>query len=108
MPLLRHMGRMKPKNLFQNLESLSDALKKLGVSLEKLVGKNEMEILNKFFQVRHIYEHNMGVVDDDFIRKVPDSHQLKGHKYPLDKSEIIIFLDVLSKTGKKIEEILEK
>jgi hypothetical protein len=98
----------KQKNLFQNLEALSEALQKhLSLSLEGIIGRKEAEILNRLFQVRHIYEHNMGVIDDDFVKKVPSSHHLKGRKYSLDESEIQNFLDILSETGKRIEENLE-
>ena len=99
----------KPKNLFQNLKALSKMLQQhLSLSLGDIIGKKEAEILNRLFQVRHIYEHNMGVIDDDFVKKVPNNHHLKGRKYPLDKSEIQNFLDILGETGKRIEENLEK
>lgn len=99
----------KPKNLFQNLEALSDALSKsVGNSLSDIVGKDNFVLLFKMFQVRHIFEHRLGVVDDEFVHRVPDLAQLKGRKYPLDRDEIQKFLDVVAETGDKILGIIEK
>lgn len=98
----------RPKNLFQNLKALSDALSKsVGKSLSDIIGKENFEFLFKMFQVRHIYEHNMGVMDDDFVRKVPNLRHLKGWKYPLKQDEIGKFLAVVLGTGNKILKIEE-
>ena len=98
----------KPKNLFQNLKALSDALSKsVGKALSDIVGKENFEFLFKMFQVRHIYEHNMGVIDDDFVRKIPNLGHLKGRKYSLEQDEIEKFLAVILETGNKILKIEE-
>jgi len=100
---------LRPRNLFQNVVALSDCLTNTcGKSLSDLIGKSEFEFLNKWFQIRHIYEHNMGVVDDDFVKKVPGSNHLKGKKYPLERKEIEKFLNELSKTGNVLMKFLEK
>ena len=99
----------RPKNLFQNVAALSDCLiNTCGESLSDLIGKSEYEFLTKWFQVRHIYEHNMGVADDDFVRKVPGSNHLKGKKFPINRSEIEKFLNELDKTGNVLMKFLEK
>lgn len=99
----------KPKNLFQNIPALSEGIKKLlGISLSDLIGKNEYEFLLKYFQVRHIYEHNMGVVDDDFVRNIPSLRHLKGRKFLLEKDEIGKFLDLLKDLGNKLMNSLGK
>lgn len=99
----------KPKNLFQNLEALSDALSKsVEKSLSEIVGKESFDFLLKMFQVRHILEHTLGVVDDDFVRKLPNLAHLKGRKYPLERDEIEKFLSMVLETGNKILEIVEK
>ena len=98
----------RPKNLFQNLKALSDALSKsIGKSLSDIIGRENFEFLFKMFQVRHIYEHNMGVIDDDFVRKVPNLGHLKGRKYPLKQDEIEKLLAVVLGTGDKILKIVE-
>jgi len=99
----------KPKNLFQNLTALSDALSKsVGKSLSDIIGKENFEFLFKMFRIRHIYEHNMGVVDDDFVRKVANLGHLKGRKYPLEQDKIEMFLALILETGDKILKITEE
>lgn len=98
----------RPRNLFQNVAALSDCLiNSCGKSLSDLIGEGEYEFLTKWFQVRHIYEHNMGVVDDNFVNKVSGSNHLKGKKFRLVKSEIEKFLDELDKTGNILMKFLE-
>jgi len=99
----------KPKNLFQNLKVLSISLSEsIGKPLSDIVGKETSDLLWKMFQVRHIFEHNMGVIDADFIRNVPEFSHLKGRKYSLEQEEIDKFLSCILQTGNKILEILEK
>jgi len=96
----------KPKNLFQNLDALSKCLQEsVGRSLSEIVGKETFDYLQRMFQVRHIFEHNMGVVDDDCIRKVPALSYLKGKKYPLEQKEIEKFLNILLVAGNQIFEL---
>jgi Zn ribbon nucleic-acid-binding protein len=93
----------KPRNLFQNLDALSKCLmESFGKSLSDIIGDETFALLLRMFQVRHLFEHNMGVVDDDFIRKVPDLLGLKGRKYPLKREEIELFLNALLEAGNQI------
>lgn len=99
----------RPKNLFQNIVALSEGIKKsTGISLSDLIGKNGYEFMLKYFQVRHIYEHKMGVVDDDFVRIIPSLGHFKGRKFSLEKEEIEKFLDLLKDLGNKLMSYLEK
>ncbi len=99
----------RPKNLFQNLKKLSNVLSEsIGKSLSDIIGKEKYEFLFKMFQVRHIYEHNMGVIDDDFIREVPDLEYLKGRKYYLKHDEIEKFLLCVLEVGKAILKVLKE
>ena len=49
----------------------------------------------------------MGVIDDDFVRKIPNLGHLKGRKYSLEQDEIEKFLAVILETGNKILKIEE-
>jgi len=90
----------RPKNLFQNILELSNSLTKtIGKSLADLIGKESFMFLVKMFQIRHIYEHNMGVIDDDFIKIMSDMIHLKGRKYPLERKEIEKFLEEIERSG---------
>ncbi len=68
----------KPNNLFQNLIALDS-------SIGNLISNNhsDFKFLVEMFQVRHIVEHNIGVIDEDFIKKVPGFESMNGRIYPL-------------------------
>lgn len=92
-----------PKNLFQNVNELDRALKKsFGKGVGDYMTPDDFDFLFKMFQVRHIYEHNAGVIDDDFVRKIPTYKTNKGRKYGLDHKEIDSFLEKTRELGNKI------
>ncbi|MFA5839867.1 MAG: hypothetical protein WC890_04330 [Candidatus Margulisiibacteriota bacterium] len=105
----KYMGcsSCKVKNLFQNLELLSKELVSIcDKSLMNIIGQDDLHVLTKMFQLRHVFEHNMGVIDDCFIKKVPELSHLHGRKYLLKKEEIEGFLNVLSKASPLIYEAI--
>jgi hypothetical protein len=95
----------KPKNLFQNLAALDRALEKgTGAGLAARFGPDGFNDLVRLFQVRHIYEHNLGVVDQEFVVKVPAYGHLKGRIYPLscdDIERLLQLFDQLASSLKK-------
>jgi len=93
----------KPKNLFQNFNELDRALKKsFGKCIKDYLSPGDADFLFKMFQVRHIYEHYSGVIDDDFVKKIPQFKTQKGRKYILDKKECELFLDKIQELANKI------
>lgn len=97
-----------PKNLFQNISLLDEILlKEFTEGIEKYVGKDEKELLLLMFQVRHIQIHNTGVVDEDFIRKLPNLWNLIGRKYNLVTDDVLKFIDSLEVLSEKIMRNLE-
>jgi len=92
----------KPKNLFQNLYVLNQ-------SIDQYIEKNHsnFEFILKLFQVRHIYEHNLGVIDDDFIKKLPEYKVSLGKKYKLTENEITAFISSMKKLGEIIKDYFE-
>jgi hypothetical protein len=85
-----------PRNLFQNVQALSAALgQTTGRSLAEVFGEEQYAGLVKMFQVRHVYEHNLGVIDAEAIRKVPDLAAWRGRKYVLSRKEVEAFLRYL-------------
>jgi hypothetical protein len=91
----------RPKNLFQNLHELN-------ISLNNYIENNHSnyENLKRLFQVRHLYEHNMGVIDQDFINKVPN--QTLGRKYKLSINELKEFLKYMNELGILVKNHFEK
>lgn len=84
----------KPKNLFQNLYVFNEHLNNL-ISDKH----SNYPLLLKMFQVRHLYEHNMGVVDEDFIKKLPQYSNLLGRKFILDELELKNFISCIQELG---------
>jgi len=91
------------RNLFQKLYVLDE---KMNCEISK--NHDNFNRLLKMFQVRHLYEHNMGVIDDDFTRKIPDLISLKGKKYNLTYIEIRDFLSDVECLGHIIEDYCSK
>jgi len=93
----------KPKNLFQNYLELDKALKKsFGKNIEDYLSKEDSNFLLRMFQVRHIHEHCSGVIDEDFIKHLPEFKNKKGRKYILKKEEVELFFKKLQQLAKKI------
>ena len=57
--------------------------------------------------MRHVCEHNLGVVDADAIKKVPDLAAWRGRKYVLARREIEAFLQSLNEAYDAIVKLLE-
>jgi Zn finger protein HypA/HybF involved in hydrogenase expression len=89
----------KPKNLFQNLLKLNETLNN-----EISQKHSNYTFLLKMFQVRHLFEHNMGVIDNDFINKIPEFASMAGRKYSLSFDEIDLFIDSMEELGKIVQD----
>ncbi|MDP3001623.1 MAG: hypothetical protein Q8N38_00620 [Bacteroidales bacterium] len=88
-----------PKNLFQNILLLDQKLNNLISSKHS----NFRQLL-KLFQVRHLYEHNLGVIDNDFITKLPEFKKMVGMKYILTHDELNNFIALMRELGEIIKE----
>jgi len=97
----------RPKNLFQNIDELKKViLNEFKISLTEK--ETDFNFTKRLIQVRHIYEHNMGVVDDEFLIKVPDYGHLKGKKYKLNIEELEQLMTTLTAISFRIEEQLKR
>lgn len=93
----------KPKNLFQNLDDLNKVLyNKRGKHINDYISQEDYNFLLKMFQVRHIYDHNAGVIDSDFVKNVPEYRNSLGRKYTLLEDEVSKFLYCTRDLGTKI------
>ena len=79
----------------------------MGISLPGLFDNKDYAFLCLMFQIRHIYAHNMGVVDEDFVRKLPDFSGQKGRKYLLKAEEIKRFLNILQEAGEGLHQRIQ-
>lgn len=90
----------KPRNLFQNLDTLSRVLKQnAAIDLQALVGESEYTRVYYMFQVRHIWIHNFGEVDDDFVRKTNCDPSLIGTTIAPSQHEVEEFLTLVERFG---------
>ena len=91
------------RNLFQRLGQLIELFEKTtGKDIERLISPQDLIIIQKMFQVRHIYEHNSGVINKSFIQQVPNYKNELGKIYKLAEREIRTFLNILMEFGVKI------
>ena len=65
---------------------------------------NRAHFLIKMFKVRHAYEHNMGVIDEEFIQKLPEYSKQLGRKYILKQDEIEMLLLMMRELGNIMKE----
>lgn len=93
----------KPKNPFQNLDVVAGMI---GWNIDAGpfgdLNRDERDHLRLMFQVRHIFEHNGGVADEEFCRKVPGTTHLLGRRYPLARSDAATLLDLLLRVGLQV------
>jgi Zn ribbon nucleic-acid-binding protein len=90
----------RPRNLFQNLEALDDALMaSMGLDLEVHLGKERYGQLNHMFQIRHIWNHNFGEADEDFIARTGADTSLLGKKIVPKFEEVRSLLEIVSEIG---------
>ncbi len=98
-----------PNNLFQNLLKLDKVLATLtGKNISQYLTPADSDFLFLTFQVRHVYEHNAGVVDSDFVKKQPAYVHLLGRKYPLKKDDVSVFIALMRQLGNAIYSEFEK
>ena len=91
-------------NLFQDIEALDGELKAGGMpGIEQLIGRSNWEQMKWFFQARHIYMHNAGVVDARFVAKQPSYGHMLGRILPLDADRVGQSVDQLSILARKLD-----
>ena len=82
-------GTRDRSNLFQNIEYLDVEWQSMGKpGCEQLLGAEGWHRLKWFFQARHIYEHGQGVVDQQFVNRVPYQSHLLGRVLPLEVDQL--------------------
>ncbi len=91
-------------NLFQAIEALDAELQVMDIPrIKELVGVNAWEELKWFFQARHIYNHNAGVVDNRFAAKQPAVAHMVGRILPLETDRLRINIETLGRLAKELD-----
>ena len=95
------------RNLFQNYLALDKALNEFyNTSITQLLGEEDSKFLEKMYELRHIIEHNIGVIDEKFISVYPQYKSQEGRIYPLTKEEIEKYFDLIYKLNNEIHKLL--
>lgn len=68
----------------------------LGVDLPALVALDGWQEMLRVAAIRHVLVHNSGVVDDQFLARLPDWPQRAGQRIHVRRDTAIGFLDLLS------------
>lgn len=93
----------RPRNIFQNIEALSDALRdNLAFETREHLGGDRFNQLSYMFQVRHIWIHSFGEADNDFVDKTGADQSVIGSKIVPSKEEVLSFLDLVEELGIEI------
>ena len=99
----------KQRNLFQDFLALDKVLATLtGKTISQFLTPADSDFLFLMFQVRHIYEHNAGVIDSDFVKKQPAYAHKLGRKFLLKKDDVNVFIILMRQLGDAIYREFEK
>ena len=91
-------------NLFQDIEALDAQLQEAGIpGVEQLIGTSAWEDMKWFFQARHIYFHNSGVVDARFVAKQPSYAHMLAQLLPLDADRVDANIEALGLLAAKLD-----
>ncbi len=88
--------KAKGRGVFQRLDDV-DALfaEQVGTAISTAVAEETWERLQVVFQQRHILIHKQGIVDEDYLRRVPTAPQKVGQRLVLARSDAEQALDAL-------------
>lgn len=86
---------------FQNLEGARRNLRNAtGLDICSQVTADEWRTLVRGFQKRHLIAHRMGVVDEDYLAKVPDGKAVVGRRIRVLPEEVRNLLQLVGKVAR--------
>lgn len=98
----------KPKNLFQNIQLLDKHLiKNSNFSLKSLIGDESYNKVYFLFQVRHLWEHNFGEVDIEFVNKTGYDVKQIGKQVKISFEDAKDFVNIIEELGNKLRDNLK-
>ena len=86
------------RNAFQNLRDGSDLwFGASGKNYEDYLSSDEMAVLTRFFQQRHLLAHTLGHVDDDYITRTGDTTYRVGQRLVIHDEDVRECLRLIEK-----------
>jgi Zn finger protein HypA/HybF involved in hydrogenase expression len=74
---------------FQNLDHTRRLFRDVAdVDIMEGLTDKQKRVLKRVFQKRHIYEHNEGIVNETYVKEIPEDAPLLGRKAPLSLGEL--------------------
>lgn len=93
-------GKSARVNDFQIIEKGSNLFRSaVGYGYEKWLSEYELSMLKLYFQRRHLFEHNNGMVDEQYLSKTGDTNYSVGQRLIIRKNEVEEVLKILKKLG---------
>ena len=93
-----------PGNSFQSLDKTKDIfLSQLNLNLFSCLSQTEIDNLYLLFNKRHILTHNLGIIDQKFLRNTGLQKDILNHKVEISKTEVLSALESLEKIVKYIK-----
>lgn len=94
-------------NLFQDIEALDAHLQSARLpAFEEIVGIASWDDIKWFFQARHVYVHNAGVIDDRFVSKQPGFGYLRGRRLPLEPERLLRTIVAVGRLAEELDKWL--
>lgn len=93
-------GKSARVNDFQIIEKGNNLFRSaVGYGYEKWLSEYELSMLKLYFQRRHLFEHNNGMVDEQYLSKTGDTNYSVGQRLIIRKNEVEEVLKILKKLG---------
>lgn len=91
------------ENAFQRLDE-SDTLWKnvCGYGYSDWLSADEYVLMKKYYQQRHVLQHNDGIVDQKYIDKSNDINYQVGQRLIINANDVLTFAEIVKKVGKQI------
>ena len=89
---------------FQNLDkAVKRIINEFSINIMSSLSDNEIELINKLFQIRHLIAHNDGIVDQSYINKTNDKNVIIGRKINFFDEEIFQSIIIIEKIAISID-----
>jgi len=94
-------GKSAKRNVFQKVQEGSRVWRSvLDKSYEDWISIPKIKLMSKLFQQRHLFIHNQGIVDQDYLERSGDKGYKSGQRIVVDSNEVFELTEILlSLTG---------
>lgn len=97
-PRLPHPTQQPRRNAFQNLiEGERLWTNGGGAAYGSILNPSELDELKKLFQQRHLFEHQQGIVDQDYLAKSGDSTYALGQRLIIREAAVLRLADLVER-----------